>query len=72
MSRHGRRKRADKERERERDIYIYMAKASFSAYVLGKNLLKTGENVYFWAKKSTTNFGRPFVPSLFPFLPQKG
>ena len=40
---------------------------------LGKNLLKTGENVYFSTKKSTTNFGRAFfVPSLFPFLPQNG
>ena len=35
-----------------------MAKASFSAYFLGKNVLETGEKVYFLTKKkSTTKFG---------------
>ena len=38
-----------------------MAKASFSAYVLVKILLKTGEKVHFSTKKSTTNFGLPFL-----------
>ena len=52
---------------RERD----MAKASFSAYVLGKNLLKTGEKVYFSTKKSATNFGRPFCSFPFPFFASK-
>ena len=32
-------------------IYIYMAKASFSAYVLVKNLRKTREKVHFSTKK---------------------
>ena len=48
-------------------IYIYIAKASFSAYVLGKNLLKTGDTVHFSTKKSTTNFGLPFCSFPFPF-----
>ena len=42
-----------------------MAKASFSAYVLVKNLLKTWEKVHFSTKKSTTNSGLPFC--FFPF-----
>ena len=48
-----------------------MAKASFSAYVLVKNLLKTGEKVHFSTKKSTTNFGLPFCFFLFPFFASK-
>ena len=43
----------------------YMAKASFSAYVLGIMLLKPGEKVHFSTKKSATNFGLPFC--FFPF-----
>ena len=46
------------------------AKASFSAYVLGKNWLKIGESVHF-SKKSTTNFGRPFRSFPFPFFATK-
>ena len=42
-----------------------MANASFSAYVLVKNLRKTGEKCTFLTKKSTTNFGLPFC--FFPF-----
>ena len=49
----------------------FLAKASFSAYVLGNNLLKAGEKVYFSTKKSTTNFGRPFCSFPFPFLASK-
>ena len=48
-----------------------MAKASFSAYVLVKNLLKTGEKVHFSTQKSTTNFGRPFCFFPFPFFASK-
>ena len=48
-----------------------MAKASFSAYLLGKNLLETGEKVHFSTKKSTTNFGRPFCSFPFPFFALK-
>ena len=55
----------------KKNIYMGMAKASFSAYVLGKHLLKTGEEVYFLGKKSTTNFGRPFCSFPFPFLASK-
>ena len=43
-----------------------LAKASFSAYVLVKHVLKTGEKVHFSTKKSTTNFGLRFC--FFPFL----
>ena len=52
-------------------IYIYMAKASFSAYVLIKNLLKTGEKMHFSTKKTRPILVFLFVSSLFPFLPQK-
>ena len=52
-------------------IYIYMAKASFSAYVLVKVLLKTGEKVHFPTKKSTTDFGLPFCFFPFPFFASK-
>ena len=48
-----------------------MAKASFSAYVLVKILLKTGEKVHFSTKKSTTNFGLPFSFFPFPFFASK-
>ena len=48
-----------------------MAKASFSAYLLGKILLKTGEKVHFSTQKSTTNFGRPFFSVPCPFLASK-
>ena len=54
-----------------RTIYIYMAKASFSAYVLGKHLLKTGEKVQFSTKKNTTNFGLPFCFFPSPFFASK-
>ena len=37
--------------------YRNRAKASFSAYLLVKNLLETEEKVHFSTKKSTTNFG---------------
>ena len=52
---------------------IKMAKASFSAYVFGKNVLRTGEMCTLRPTKKT----RPslvvlFVPSLFPFSPQNG
>ena len=50
---------------------IIMAKASFSAYVLVKSLLKTGEKVQFSTKKSTTNFGHPFCFFPFPFFASK-
>ena len=53
-------------------IYMCMAKASFSAYVLGKNLLKTGEKVHLLeGRKSTTNSGRAFSSFPFPFLGSK-
>ena len=52
-------------------IYIYMAKASFSAYVLVKNVLKIEEKVHFSTKKSTTNFGLPFCFFPFPFFASK-
>ena len=45
-----------------------MAKASFSAYVLVKILLTTGEKVHLSTKKSTTNFGFPFCFFPFPFF----
>ena len=45
-----------------------LAKASFSAYVLVNNLLKTGERVHFSTKKCTTNFGRPFCFFPFPYF----
>ena len=48
-----------------------MAKASFSAYVLGKKLLKTGEKVNVLTKKNTTNFGLPFCFLPFPFFAPK-
>ena len=48
-----------------------MAKASFSGYVLGKNVLKIGGKVYFSTKKSTTNFGRRFCSFPFPFFASK-
>ena len=48
-----------------------MAKASFSAYVLGKNVLKTGGKVYFSTKETTTNFGRPFCSFPFPCFASK-
>ena len=50
---------------------IFMAKASFSAYVLGKNVLKTGEKVHFSTKNSTTNFGGPFCSFPFPCFASK-
>ena len=49
-----------------------MAKASFSAYVLLKKILKTAEKVHFLAKKARPILVVLFVPSLFPFLPQNG
>ena len=45
-------------------IYIYMAKASFAAYVLGKNVFQTGGKVYFSTKKKHDQFW-----SFFLFLP---
>ena len=48
-----------------------MAKASFSAYVLGNILLTTAEKVHFLARKSTTNFGRPFCSFPFPLFASK-
>ena len=48
-----------------------MAKASFSVYLLGKMLLKTGGKVHFSTQKSTTYFGHPFCSFPFPFLPSK-
>ena len=50
-----------------------MAKASFSAYLFGKKIASNwGKSAHFSTppppKKSTTNFGRPFSPSLFPFF----
>ena len=50
---------------------IFSAKASFSAYVLVKMLLKTGEKVHFSTKESTTNFGLPFCFFPFPFFASK-
>ena len=52
-------------------IYIYtqMAKASLSAYFVGKCLLETVENAF--RSQSTTNFGRVFLPSFF-LWPQNG
>ena len=44
-----------------------MAKASFSAYVLGKNVLKTGGKVDFSTKKARPILVGFFVPSLSPF-----
>ena len=41
-----------------------MAKASFSAYVLGQNVLKTGEKVHFSTKKNHDQFWSSFL-----FLP---
>ena len=43
-------------------------KASFSAYILGKNLPKFGAKVHFATTKSTTNFGLPFCFFPFPFF----
>ena len=51
--------------------YIILAKASFSAYVLVKMLLKTGEKVHFSTKKCATNFGLPFCFFPFPFFAPK-
>ena len=48
-----------------------LAKASFSAYVLVKMLLKTGEKVHFSTEKSTTNFGLPFCFFPFPLFASK-
>ena len=48
-----------------------MAKATFSAYLLGEILLETGEEVQFSAKKSTTNFGRLLCSSPFSFFASK-
>ena len=45
-----------------------MAKALFSAYVLGKRVLKTWGRVHFSTNQSTTNLGRPFCSFTFPFL----
>ena len=51
--------------------YIFVAKASFSAYVLLKKILKTAEKVHFLASKSTTNFGRVFCSFPFPCFASK-
>ena len=51
-------------------IYIYMAKASFSAYLLGTFLLKTGEKVHFLTKEALPILVVLFVPSLFLFCLQ--
>ena len=48
--------------------YIFVAKASFSAYVSGKNVLKIGEKCNFSTKTSTTDFGRAFCSIPFPFF----
>ena len=48
-----------------------MANASFSAYLLGKKMLETQEKVHFSTQKSTTKFGRVFVPSFFPSFASK-
>ena len=50
--------------------YTIMAKASFSAYVLVKNLLKTRGKETFRPKKARPILVFLFVSSLFPFLPQ--
>ena len=47
-----------------------MAKASFSAYLLGRNLLKTGKKCTFRPKKARPILVVLFVPFLFPFFPQ--
>ena len=52
-------------------IYIYMAKASFSAYVLGNFLLKTGEKVHFSTKKHD-RFWSSFLFLPFSFFSSKG
>ena len=57
--------------DRRKNPLEKMAKASFSAYVLVNNLLKTGEKVHFSTKKSTTNFGLPFCFFPFPFFASK-
>ena len=46
-----------------------VAKTSFSAYVLGKNVLKTGGKVHF--QKARPILVVLLVPSLFPFLHSK-
>ena len=48
-----------------------MAKASFSAYLLGKSLPKTGEKVHFLTKKTRPILVVLFVPSLLPSLASK-
>ena len=50
---------------------IFVAKASFSAYLLGKISLETGGKVHFSTKKSTTKFGRPFCSFPFPIFALK-
>ena len=48
---------------------IGRVKASFSAYVLVKKLLKNwGKSALFGQKKNTTNFGLPFCFVPFPFF----
>ena len=53
------------------NLQKYIAKASFSAYLLGKHLPKTWEKGHLLTQKSTTNFGRPFCSFPFPFLASK-
>ena len=49
------------------------AKASFSAYVLGKNVLKTGEKVHFSTKEKHDQFWSSFLFLPFSlFWPQNG
>ena len=48
-----------------------MAKASFSAYVLGKILLKTGGKVHFFDQKKHDQFWSSFCFFPFPFFASK-
>ena len=53
-------------------IYVYMAKASFSAYALGKNMLKHWGKVYFSTKKKHNQFWSSFLFLPFSLLPRNG
>ena len=47
---------------------IYMAEASFSAYLSGINLLKTGENLHFSKKKTHTHTTSSFLSLPFSLV----
>ena len=52
-------------------MYMYLAKASFFAYLLVKNLLKTWEKVHFLTEKKHDQFWSSFLFLPYPFLASK-